>query len=292
MNFRDQHRIADLGVGVGARRKHYPVIFGERPAVDWFEIISENFLVDGGPPLANLERLTSAYRVVPHGVSLSIGSSGELDWAYLRRLKALFARIRPPWASDHLCWTASGGVDVHDLMPLPYTEAVARHVADRLARVQDFLEVPFAIENASSYMTYRASAMPEWAFLSEIAERANCGILLDCNNVFVSAKNHGFSPEAYIDAIDPGRVVQIHLAGHTDRGKYLLDTHSAPVVPGVWSLYRRALRRVGPTSTLIEWDEDIPEFPVLLEEVARARAVRAEVFEGREPTEVTTEVRG
>ena len=268
MNFRERHRIADLGIGVGARRKHYPVIFGERPSIDWFEIISENFLVDGGPPLANLERLTSAYRVVPHGVSLSIGSSGDLDEGYLRRLKALFARIRPPWASDHLCWTASGGVDVHDLMPLPYTEAVARHVAERLARVQDFLEVPFAIENASSYMTYRASAMPEWEFVSRVAELADCGILLDCNNVREREEPRVFARDVHRrDRAGPRRADPPRRSHRS--GTYLLDTHSAPVAPGVW------ISIAGPsaacaTSTLIEWDEDIPEFSVVVAEAERA----------------------
>jgi len=278
MSFRQRHRIVDLGVGVGARPKHYPDIFAGCPAVDWFEIISENFMVEGGPPMANLERLTQAHRVVPHGVSLSIGSTDPLNREYLGRLKALVARVRPPWASDHLCWTGAGGIDMHDLLPLPYTEEAALHVAARIRRVQDFLEVPFAIENVSSYMTYRTSTMPEWEFLSLVADRADCGILLDCNNIFVSAFNHGFRAEEYVDEIDPSRVVQIHLAGHTDRGKYLLDTHSAPVAGGVWELYRRALRRIGPTSTLIEWDEDIPAFETVVREATLARAVRQEVF--------------
>lgn len=289
MNFREKHRIEDLGIGLGARKVHYPVIFGENPPVDWFEVISENFMVDGGPPRANLERLTAAYRVVPHGVSLSIGSSDALNRDYLARLKSLLDRIDPPWFSDHLCWTGSGGVDIHELLPLPYTEGVARYVAERIRRVQGFMGRPFVLENVSSYMTYRASAMPEWEFLSRVAELADCGILLDCNNVFVSAHNHEFSAEAYLDAIDPGRVVQIHLAGHTRRGKYLLDTHSDVVAEGVWALYRRATRRIGAVSTLIEWDEEIPEFGTVLKEASRARAVRDEALNPHRGLEPRTE---
>jgi len=278
MSFREAHQIVDLGVGVGARSKHYPVIFGDRPKVDWFEVISENFLFAGGPPHRNLERLLESYRVVPHGVSLSIGASHPLDRDYLARMRGLVAKVRPPWASDHLCWTDVPGANLHDLLPLPYTPEALDHVAARVRQVQDFLELPFALENVSSYMTYRASTMPEWEFLAEVAERADCGILLDCNNVYVSAYNHGFDANEYIDAIPASRVVQIHLAGYTDKGAYLLDTHSRPVADAVWDLYRRAIRRIGAVSTLIEWDEDIPEFEVLLAEAERARRVRDEAL--------------
>ncbi|WP_394824334.1 DUF692 domain-containing protein [Pendulispora albinea] len=278
MSFRDRHSIGDLGVGVGARAKHYPQILGpDDPKVDWFEIISDNFLVGGGAPQRNLERLLARYRVIPHGVSLSIGASHPLDRDYLGHLKALVARIRPPWASDHLCWSDVPGANLHDLLPLPYTRAALAHVVSRVREVQDFLEVPFALENVSSYMTYRASTMPEWEFLAEVAERADCGILLDCNNVYVSSFNHGFDPNVYIDAIPAHRVVQIHLAGYTDRGAYLLDTHSRPVADAVWQLYRRAIRRIGPTSTLIEWDSDLPDFDVLVAEASRARRIRDDV---------------
>ncbi|WP_394844654.1 DUF692 domain-containing protein [Pendulispora brunnea] len=282
MSFRARHGLPDLGVGVGARVRHYPAIFDEAPdapvsKIDWFEIISDNFLFPGGPPQKNLERLRALRPLVPHGVSLSIGASHALDEGYLRGLKGLVTRLRPPWASDHLCWSGVPGSNLHDLLPLPYTREALTHVVERVRQVQDFLEVPFALENVSSYMTYRASTMPEWEFLAEVAERADCGILLDCNNVFVSSYNHGFDPNAYIDAIPAGRVVQIHLAGYTDKGSYLLDTHSAPVVDAVWELYRRAIRRIGPTSTLIEWDDDLPAFDVLAAEAERARRIREEV---------------
>ena len=277
-SFRERHAIPDLGVGIGCRPKHYPVIFGDHPAMDWFEVISENFMVDGGKPKKNLEKLLASYKVVPHGVSMSIGSTKPLDRDYLRRLKRVVGEIRPPWCSDHLCWTGIDGAEIHDLLPLPHTNEAIEHVAGRIRQVQDFLEVPFAIENVSSYMTFKDSAMPEWEFVSRIAERADCGILLDCNNIYVSSRNHGFDAEAYVDAIDPSRVVQIHLAGHTDKGSYLLDTHSDRVTDAVWELYRRAIRRVGPVSTLIEWDEDIPAFEVVADEAARARVVRAEAL--------------
>ncbi len=277
-SFRERHAIPDLGVGIGCRPKHYPVIFGDHPAMDWFEVISENFMVDGGKPKKNLEKLLASYKVVPHGVSMSIGSTKPLDRDYLRRLKGVLAEVRPPWCSDHLCWTGIDGAEIHDLLPLPHTDEAIGHVAARIRQVQDFLEVPFAIENVSSYMTFKDSAMPEWEFVSRIAESADCGILLDCNNIYVSSRNHGFDADAYVDAIDPSRVVQIHLAGHTDKGSYLLDTHSDRVTDSVWDLYRRAIRRVGAVSTLIEWDEDIPAFEVVADEAARARVVRAEAL--------------
>lgn len=252
--------------------------------MDWFEIISENYFAEGGIQRRNLEELRAAYRVVPHGVSLSIGGAEPLDADYLSRLRALVRRLDAPWCSDHLCWTGFGRVDVHDLLPLPFTASTLTHVVERVKRVQGELGVPFALENASSYMEYRESTMPEHAFLAELAERSDCGLLLDVNNVYVSAHNHGFDARAYIDAIPADRVVQIHVAGHTDKGSYLLDTHSDHVKPEVWDLYRRALRRSGPTSTLVEWDESIPAWDVLSEEAARARAVRDEVLAPKEPS--------
>lgn len=277
MSYRRRHHIPDLGVGVGFRTKHYAHVLETKPPMDWFEVISENFLVEGGPPLFNLDRLRASYRVVPHGVSLGVGSVEPIDQDYLRKLKALFARLDPPWVSDHLCWGRAPGLHLHDLLPLPYTKEAVDHVVERVKRVQGFLERPFALENVSSYMTYRESTMPEWEFLAEIAERADCGILLDCNNVYVSAQNHGFSGETYIDAIPADRVVQMHLAGHTDKGRYLLDTHSDHVKDEVFALYRRAIARTGEVSTLIEWDDCIPEWDVLSAEAAKARAMRASV---------------
>ncbi len=278
MGFRERHGIVDLGVGVGARVPHYETIFGETPAMDWFEIISENFLGDGGRALEQLDKLCHAYRVIPHGVSLALGSVEPPSADYLRRLRALVDRIAPPWFSDHLCWGRVDGMDLHDLLPMPMTEAAVAHVADRIKQVQDTIGRPFALENVSSYLTYRESTMPEWAFLTEVAERADCGLLFDVNNVYVSARNHGFDAATYVDYVPAHRVVQMHLAGHTDMGKYILDTHSDHVCDPVWDLYRRAVGRFGAVSTLVEWDENIPTWSVLSEEAARARSLRREAL--------------
>jgi uncharacterized protein (UPF0276 family) len=246
--------------------------------MDWFEVISENFLVAGGRPLDNLARLRDAYRVVPHGVSLAIGSVEALDLDYLARLRVLADRLDPPWVSDHLCWGRAPGMHLHDLLPLPYTAEAVALVVERVKRVQGTLERPFALENVSSYMTYRASSMTEHDFVAEVVERADCGLLLDCNNVYVSARNHGWSAERYIDAVPADRVVQMHLGGHTDKGRYVLDTHSETVSEEVWTLYRRAVARCGPVSTLVEWDDEIPAWDVLAAEAERARAVRGEAL--------------
>lgn len=291
MSYRRRHRIPDLGVGVGFRLPHYARVFAESPPMDWFEVISENFMVPGGRPLANLDRLRARYRVVPHGVSLAVGSAEPLDDAYLARLKQLLARLDPPWVSDHLCWGRAPGLHLHDLLPLPYTREAVAHVVERVRRVQGTLERPFALENVSSYMTYRASTMSEWEMLAEVAERADCGILLDCNNVYVSAVNHGFDPHEYIDAVPADRVVQMHLAGHTDKGRYLLDTHSDHVKDEVWALYRRAIGRCGAVSTLVEWDDEIPEWEVLSDEAAKARATREEVLAAVRPRDVAAAAR-
>ncbi len=256
--------------------------------MDWFEVISENFMVPGGRPMENLEKLAASYRVVPHGVSLGIGSAVDLDDDYLKKLKALVKRLNPPWVSDHLCWGAVSNVVLHDLLPLPQNAEVVAHVVERVKRVQDYLEVPFALENVSSYMAFRASTMTEWDFLSEIAERADCGLLFDCNNVYVSSRNHGFDPNVYVDAMPVDRVVQMHLAGHTDKGKYLLDTHSDFVCDAVWELYERATKRFGLTSTLIEWDDEIPEWDVLAAEAEKARVVRARIAPSRSQGEEAT----
>jgi len=263
---------------VGFRIPHYPRVLEEQPPMDWFEIISENFMGAGGRAIENLDRLRAHYRVIPHGVSLAIGSVEPLDEAYVARLKTLLARIDPPWFSDHLCWARAPGVHLHDLLPLPYTREAITHVVERVKRVQGMLERPFALENVSSYMTFRADEMPEWEFYAEVAEKADCGLLLDCNNVYVSSQNHGFDPTKYIDAVPADRVVQMHLAGHTDKGTYILDTHSDFVKDEVWALYRRAVARTGAVSTLVEWDDDIPEWDVLAEEAAKARKARSEVL--------------
>lgn len=270
--------LPDLGVGVGLRVPHYRHVFEHWPAVDWFEIISENFMVDGGRPLLNLDRALSHYRLVQHGVSLSLGSTAPLDREYLGKLKKLLARTGSPWVSDHLCWTGIAGQNLHDLLPLPYTEEALRHVVERAKMVQDFLEVRFVVENVSSYMTFQASAMTEWEFLSRVAEDADIGLLFDVNNVYVAAENHGFDPDAYVDAVPADRIVQIHLAGHTRFDKYILDTHSGQVIDPVWNLYRRTIARTGSVSTLVEWDDDIPAFDVLLAEAHKAAAARDEAL--------------
>ncbi len=262
-----------LGFGIGLRRDHYLHIVQTHPKVDWFEILSENFMIPGGRPLEILDRVKQCYPVVMHGVSMSIGSTDPVRRDYLRELKALAKRIEPAWISDHLCWTGVGGRNLHDLLPLPYTPEVARHVAARIREVQDFLEQPILMENVSSYMRFQSSTMTEWEFISTIAEQADCGILLDLNNIFVSAFNHRFDPLEYIDAIPRERVIQFHLAGHSDHGSYLLDTHDHPVRDEVWALYEHAVRRFGPVSALIEWDDNIPEFAVLMETADHARAI-------------------
>ena len=284
MSYRERHHVPNLGVGVGFRPPHYAKVLDERPAMDWFEVISENFMVEGGPPLANLDRLRASYRVVPHGVSLAIGSVEPIDRAYVAKLKALVARLDPPWFSDHLCWGRAPGVHLHDLMPMPYTREAVDLVVENVKRVQGTVERPFALENVSSYMTHPEDEIPEWDFVCEVVERADCGLLLDVNNVFVSAKNHRFDPNAYIDAVPADRVVQMHVAGHTEispnerseggepgKGTWLLDTHATHVREEVWALHRRALARTGPVATLLEWDEDIPSWEVLAAEAGKAR---------------------
>jgi uncharacterized protein (UPF0276 family) len=266
-----------LGFGIGLRRPHYSHILEHYPAIDWFELISENFMVSGGRPLEVLDAVRARYPVVMHGVSMSIGSADPLDRAYLRGLRLLARRAAPAWISDHLCWSGVGGKSLHDLLPLPHNEETVRHVASRIRRVQDILERHILIENVSSYLTFRASTMTEWEFVRAVAGESDCGILLDINNIFVNSFNHRFSAEEYIDAIPPGRVVQFHLAGHSDHGAYLLDTHDHPVCDGVWALYARAVKRFGAVSTLIEWDDNIPEFAVLAAVAERARGIHEAV---------------
>lgn len=266
----------DLGVGVGLRVPHYAAILAERPHVDFFEVISENFMVGGGKPLYHLERVLEQYRVVQHGVSLGIAGPDEPDREYLKRLKQLVARTKTPWVSDHFCWCGAGNAHLHDLLPIPYTPEAVRRTVERARMIQDFLEVPFALENTSSYLTYRSSTLSEQEFISEIAERADIGLLFDVNNVYVSAYNHGFDAEAFIKSVPHSRIWQIHLAGHTNLGKYIIDTHRGTVSEPVLDLYRQTIALTGPISTLIEWDDEIPELPVLLAEAERARQVRNE----------------
>ena len=266
-----------LGYGVGLRTPHYAHVLEQHPAVDWFEVISENFMVAGGRPLHTLERVRADYPVVLHGVSLSIGSADPLDLDYLSRLRALADRIEPAWLSDHLCWTGVGGHTTHDLLPLPYTEEALAHVVDRVRQVQDALGRQIALENVSSYLTFCDSAVSEWEFLGAVADRADCAILLDVNNIYVSAHNHGFDAHTYLLGVPRDRVVQFHLAGHSDHGTHLLDTHDHPVCDAVWTLYAEAVGRFGAVSTLVEWDDHIPAFDVLLAEARRAADVAATV---------------
>jgi uncharacterized protein (UPF0276 family) len=260
-----------LGCGVGLRTAHYERVLQAPAQVDWFEVIAENFMVDGGRPLRVLERVRVDYPVVLHGVSLSIGSTDPLDRAYLRRLKLLAERVQPAWLSDHLCWTGAGGRNLHDLLPLPYTEEVVAHVAGRVRQVQEILQRPLLLENISSYLTFASSRMEEAQFVRAVAQAAGCAILLDINNIYVNAVNHGLDPRRYIDCIPPELVVQYHLAGHRDCGAYLLDTHDEPIRPAVWELYQYAVGRLGPASTLIEWDDRLPAFEVLEDAAAHAR---------------------
>jgi uncharacterized protein (UPF0276 family) len=268
-----------LGHGVGLRPKHYPHLWDGSGRVDWFEVISENFMSAGGRPLAALERARALGPVVLHGVSLSLGSTDPLNEVYLAELRALADRIEPAWVSDHLCWGSVGGHYAHDLLPLPYTEEALAWVAERVARAQDRLGRQILIENVSSYLAFTHAAMPEWEFLAGVAARAGCGVLLDVNNVYVSARNHGFEAAAYLAGVPVGTVGQIHLAGHTDMSSYLFDTHDGPVIDPVWALYRAAVRRFGRVSTLVEWDDHIPALEVLCAEAERARAIEAEVLE-------------
>ena len=258
--------------GLGMRTPHYPAYLDGSAPVDFVEVISENFMVDGGRPLHVLEQVRGHYPVALHGVSMSIGSADGVDPDYLRRLKALADRIEPMWVSDHLCWTGIGGHNSHDLLPLPYTCETLRIVSDNVARAQDALGRPLLIENPSSYVTFAHSEMGEWEFMAAMSYRTGCYLLLDVNNVFVSAANHGFDAVAYLDGIPADRVRQIHLAGHTPgRDGLLIDTHDQPVPDGVWALYAEAVRRVGPVATMIERDDEIPPIDVLLDELDYAR---------------------
>lgn len=270
----------ELGFGLGARPVHYEELLRTRPRVDWLEVLTENYLVPGGKPLHYLEQLRRDYPVVMHGVSLSIGSADPLNLDYLAQLKDLAARVEPLWISDHLCWTGVAGRNLHDLMPLPYTEEAVAHVAARVARVQEYLGRRILLENVSSYVAYRASEITEWEFLAEIARRADCLILLDVNNLYVSSRNHDFDPAAYLEGVPAERVQQIHLAGHENCGDCIIDTHDAPIADPVWDLYGEAVRRFGPVPTMIERDDNFPPLAELVAELDHARRVaRAAITE-------------
>lgn len=273
----DLRQRPELGFGLGLRKEHYEQVLADQPEVDWFEVVTENYLVAGGKPLHYLDRIRADYPMVMHGVSLSIGGTDSLNLDYLRQVKALAQRIEPAWVSDHLCWTGQNGINLHDLLPLPYTQEAIRHVADRVGRVQDTLGQRILLENVSSYVTYAHSEMEEWEFLTAIAERADCLILLDINNIYVSAFNHGFDPREYLENVPAERVWQFHLAGHLNLGQTIIDTHDNSIIDPVWRLHEAAVRRFGTVSTMIERDDNIPALEVLLTELEMARSVAAQV---------------
>jgi len=274
----NRFQLPDLGIGLGLRTKHYSTILEQKPQLDWFEILSENYLRTEGRPLDFLEQIAEAYPLVMHGVSLSIGSSDPLDRQYLSELKALRDRVGARWVSDHLCWTGVAGKNTHDLLPMPYTEEALKHVVDRVRAVQDFLGAPLALENPSSYAEFSGNSMSEWEFLGRLAELADCALLLDVNNVYVSSKNHGFDPLTYLNAIPYDRVVQVHVAGHTDHGTHIIDSHIGPVIDSVWQLLATVYRRCDGVPVLLEWDAEIPSF-----EETHAEALRAREYIGSAP---------
>jgi uncharacterized protein (UPF0276 family) len=263
----------DLGIGISLRVSHYDKLIDDRPPVDWLEIISENYMVDDGRPLAVLDQILESYPVIQHGVSLYLGSTDPLNKDYLKKLKKLSRRTKTPFLSDHLCWGSVDGTYSHDLLPIPYTFEAVVHTAERIRAAQDYLEIPICVENVSSYAEFFASQMTEWQFLSEIAERADCGILLDVNNIYVSSRNHSFDPYEYLHGIPLERVAQIHIAGHTEFDKYILDTHEGKVKKDVWDIYRETIKLIGPTNTLLEWDSNIPEFEVVHAEALKANKI-------------------
>ena len=266
-------RFQNPGFGLGLRTVHYEDILASQPRVDWFEALSENYMVRGGKPLYYLDRIRADYPVVLHGVSLSIGSTDALDTDYLKELKTLADRVQPAWVSDHLCWTGYAGKNIHDLLPLPYTVEAVSHVSNRIHQVQDYLQRPILIENVSSYVNFERSEMSEWEFLGELTRRTDCLLLLDVNNVYVSGFNHGFDPRAFIDALPGERVQQIHLAGHSHCGTHIIDTHDAPVIDEVWELYRYAMQTLGPVATMIERDDHIPDLTTMVAELDQAREI-------------------
>lgn len=261
----------NLGIGIGLRIPHYQHILTKKPVVDWFEIISENYMVEGGRPLEVLDTILEQYQVIQHGVALYFGSTEKYDRSQLLKLKKLLGRTKTPFLTDHLCWGSVDGKFTHDLLPVPYTLEAVKNTSERIRYVRDFLEIPICVENVSSYAEFHQSEMTEWEFLSEVVERADCGILLDVNNIFVSSLNHGFNPYDYLKGIDPARVGQIHIAGHTRYEKYTLDTHDHPVCSPVWKLYEEAIHLCGPTNTLLEWDANIPSFDEVHQEALKAK---------------------
>ena len=267
-----------LGYGLGLRKEHYETVLAEQPDVDWFEIVSENYMVEGGKPLDYLTRIREHYPMVMHGVSMSIGSTESLDFDYLKQLKKLIKRVEPEWISDHLCWTGVNGLNLHDLMPLPYTEEAIQHVADRVSQVQDYLGQQILLENVSSYVSYSDSIMTEWEFFNEVTERADCNMLLDINNIYVSAYNHNFDPYTYLTAMPSERVHQFHLAGHTHENNLIIDTHDHRISDPVFDLYSAAVEHFGRVSTMIERDDNIPPLSELLDELEQVKNIAESHF--------------
>ena len=263
-----------LGFGLGLRTEHYQEVLEQQPReIDWFEIISENYMIDGGKPLYFLDKIRQDYPMVMHGVSMSIGSTDPLNFDYLKQLKTLIDRVQPMWFSDHLCWTGVDHKNMHDLLPLPYTEQSVQHIADRISQVQDYIGQQMLIENLSSYITYTSDAMSEWEFLSAVAERADCNLLLDVNNIYVSSFNHQFDAMEYLQGIPADRVWQHHIAGHQNTGNLIIDTHDEPIIDPVWELYEKTAQLLGPVSTMIERDGNIPPLSEVIAELNRAREI-------------------
>ncbi len=275
---REAGKPAYLGFGLGLRPQHYTDILEGDPPIDWFEVISENYMVPGGQPLKMLDRIRARYPIVMHGVSLSIASTAPFDEGYLRDLKSLAKRAEPKFISDHLCWTGVHGVNLHDLLPIPYTEEALDHVASRVQHVQDYLGQAIALENVSTYVQFSHSEMSEWEFITELTKRTGCWLVFDVNNVFVSAFNHDFDAHEFIMNVPSDRIVQFHLAGHEHNMSHIIDTHDALVCDEVWDLYRTAIRRFGPVSTIIERDDNIPPLAEMVDELEKARALAAEVL--------------
>jgi uncharacterized protein (UPF0276 family) len=269
-----------LGFGLGLRTEHYQDILQNKPKqIDWLEILSENYMVDGGKPLYYLDAIRQDYPMVMHGVSMSIGGTDPLNYDYLKQLKKLINRVEPRWISDHLCWTGVEQKNMHDLLPLPYTEAAVIHLADRIAEVQDFLGMQILIENLSSYITYSDDAMPEWEFISAIAKKADCNILLDVNNIYVSSFNHHYDPIEYLQGVPKHRVWQHHIAGHTNNGNLIIDTHDADIIDPVWALYEETAKQFGPVSTMIERDGNIPPLEQVIAELEHARSIAGPYYQ-------------
>lgn len=270
-------KIPNLGIGIGLRPIHFQEIFARWPSIDWFEIISENFMA-GGMPVRNLDRILERYPVVMHGVTLAIGSAAPLDWEYLKKLKALAIKTKTPWLSDHLSWGRLPGMRFHDLLPLPRKKEVVNYVAERARIIQDYLEIPFALENLSSYATFADDEMTEWQFYSEIIEKADISMMLDVNNIYVSSRNEGYNPEEYYSNLPLNRVIQIHIAGHTDRGRYIIDTHDGPVCDEVWEIYRRVYEETEGVSTLLEWDDRFVPFQETWDQAKKAKEFQKRIL--------------